>query len=82
VWTSLSHSDDLPLLTFAYLECCFHVAALLKLSTAKIGLFLHSFNYHFFSLLGSLHYLPVYRVDPGVFDLELDYDFENNGWDE
>jgi hypothetical protein len=50
---------DLPkvmtlLLIFSYLECCFRVATLLKLSTTKIGLSMHSSFIHCFcSLLGS-----------------------------
>jgi hypothetical protein len=59
LWGADPRGVDLPevmtsLLTSAYLECCFHAAALLKLSTTKIGLFLHSnSNQRFCSLLGS-----------------------------
>jgi hypothetical protein len=33
------------------------------------------FNHHFFSLLGSWHDLPAYRVDAGVADLVTVYDY-------
>jgi hypothetical protein len=75
--------EGVELVAYCFPWRCFRTAALLSLLQPNIGLSMHSsFIFCFHSLLGSWHDLPAYQVDAGGSNAELDYDFENDGWED